>query len=100
MTGVQHLAPSDRAQPEGHDDELRAAASDHDPAPVGNSPLEGVVLCVGQAKSVGRGSRSASERTVADKSISQRAGGQDRFFRIPYAGLWLGTAVARIPYYG
>lgn len=49
VSRVQHLAASDRAEPQGHDNELGPASVDDNAAPVGNGPLERVVLCVGQA---------------------------------------------------
>jgi hypothetical protein len=55
---VQHLAARDRTQSKWHHDELRTAPGDDDPAAIGNGPLEGFVLCVGQTGNPVRVSRA------------------------------------------
>ena len=49
VSRVEHLPARHRAEPERDDDKLAAPSGHYDSAPVRYRPLEGVVLCVGQA---------------------------------------------------
>jgi hypothetical protein len=50
VSSVEYFPTRHGAQSEGDHDELGAPPGDHDPPPVCNGPLEGIVLCVGQAQ--------------------------------------------------